>query len=76
LSVKITVRGAPVGGHAGLTTDHGDGVLMQFAMDRRLELGERLHLPDGTLVEVIGCEEPLLAVEECQTVLVRTVSIA
>ena len=50
----MIVRDGRIGRDPALVTEDGGEILMEFDADHRVEVGERLTLPDGTDVVVIG----------------------
>jgi len=51
---RTIVRDGRIGRDPALVTEDGGEILMEFDADHRVEVGERLTLPDGTDVVVIG----------------------
>ena len=49
-----------------MVTEDGGEILMEFDADHRVEVGERLTLPDGTDVVVIGQDIRQLRVRACR----------
>lgn len=59
MAIKVTVRDGRMGRDPGLVDDEGGEVLMAFEAARPLDVGDRLTLPDGAEVVVIGLTEHL-----------------
>lgn len=57
--IYIEVRDGRMGRDPKLVTEAGGEVLATFDSDKPFNEGDRLNLPDGTTVEVIGYEEVL-----------------
>jgi hypothetical protein len=55
-SVLVMVRDGRVDRDPSKVTVRGGELLMVLKLDQPLKLGARLHLPDGTEVEVIGIQ--------------------
>jgi hypothetical protein len=55
--IYIEVRDGRMGRDPELVTEAGGELLASFKSDRPFEEGDRLTLPDGTTVQVIGYDE-------------------
>lgn len=73
MGIQITVRDGRSGRDRALDTEEGGVVLMQFEGPRFLDEGERLTLPDGSEVEIIGGNEHMGGEDWRQTVFVGNV---
>lgn len=70
---RVIVRDARLGPDPALVTGEGGEVLHEFESDRIYDLGDRLVLPDGTQVKVIGFRETF-ADEHTQVLMIGNIS--
>jgi hypothetical protein len=59
-AIKVTVRDGRIGRDPNLVTDGGGEILMQYETDRPVAIGDRLTLPSGSDIAVIGIDDDIV----------------